>query len=366
MKFEQRKYGPCSKVKNSLSTVRVELHNDNGDLTTVRRQLSLVNGGSTTVRRQLPLVNGDSTTVRRQLSLVNGGSTTVRRQLSLVNGGSTTVRRQLSLVNRGLTTFQCSEIPIKNSYYYKMMNSLTLSRRAQVSEISAIASRLDTLLSKKWSKSDDYLTNATSEFHTLTVRMTESMNLRVLSDYADLDRSRRDSLRSLFLFLHSFRKSPESEAKANALTVLEVFNRYGTRMLKKGVDGLTGLINALLADLASDEAQAAIALVPGLTERIEALRNAAQAFSASRLDYQQRRSALSNIEKTRELKRAIEDRINTVFLPYFAMKSKSEGGEFTTLYQNLVEMVTEANSLVKLRREMAKARREGKNQKESA
>lgn len=246
------------------------------------------------------------------------------------------------------------------------MNSLTLSRRAQVSEISAIASRLDTLLSKNMSKSDDYLTNATSEFHTLTVRMTESMNLRVLSDYADLDRSRRDSLRSLFLFLHSFRKSPESEAKANALTVLEVFNRYGTRMLKKGVDGLTGLIDALLADLASDEAQAAIALVPGLTERIEALRYAAQAFSASRLDYQQRRSALSNIEKTRELKRAIEDRINTVFLPYFAMKSKSEGGEFTTLYQNLVEMVTEANNLVKLRREMAKAHREGKNRKESA
>ena len=246
------------------------------------------------------------------------------------------------------------------------MKNLSLSRRAQVSEISAIASRLDILLSNNLSTKDSYLTNAASEFHDLTVRITESMNLRVLSDYAELDLKRRNCLRSLFLFLRSFRKSPESEARANALEVLEVFNRYGTRMLKKGVDGLTGLIDALFADLSTMEVQNAIALVPGLDERLEALHETSISFNARRLDYQQRRSELCNVEKTQKLKLAIEDRINTVFLPYFAMKSKSEGGVFTTLYQNLVEMVTEANNLVKLRREMVKARKERAKSTESA
>lgn len=262
--------------------------------------------------------------------------------------------------------------PYKDNFVFALHNVqysmfiIALNGKSQVAEVAAIASRLDTLLSKKWSKSDEYLTDAISEFHVLSVRMTESMSHRVQSDYAEHDRIRRDCLRSLFMFLRSFNKSPQSEARDNALAVLEVFNRYGMRMLKKGVDGLTGLIDALLADLADKEMQDAIGHVPGLNERIEALRVAANNFNTSRLIYQQHRSEQSNKEKTKELKLAIENRINTVFLPYFAIKSKCEGGEFTDLYQYLVEMVTEANSIVKLRKEMAKARRERMNRKESA
>lgn len=249
-----------------------------------------------------------------------------------------------------------------------MMKYNSLNGRAQVSEISAVASRLDSLLENKCPKSNDYLANATSDFHNLAVQLGGTMNSKVKSNYAGLDLERRDCVRSLAQFLKSFRKSSDGTVKANAMVVYDVFQGYGTRMLKKGVDGLTGMIDSLLIDFNAPNVQTAIGAVPGLAERIEALRTVHERFKESRVNYQLERSLLLKSEKTSVLKAAIVDRINKVFLPYLSELSKSEGGAYTSLFNTMVEIVNETNNLVKIRKGMASARggNKGETPKEPA
>ena len=243
---------------------------------------------------------------------------------------------------------------------YNVMKSPNLSKRVQVSEISAIASRWDTLLLEKCSEKETYLNNAISDFHNLTVRINETMNQMVTSDYEQLDQERRNLISSLSQFLKSFRKEKEGETKDSALLILNIFNHYGTRMLRKGVDGLTGMIDALLDDFNAPEAKTASAKVAHLDEKIEAVKNTNDQFKLQRLAYQMRRRELSNSVKTQQLKQQIVDMFNDVFIPYFSEKSKIEGGNFTTLHQTLTEIVNEANSLVKLRKSMAQSKRKKK------
>ena len=245
------------------------------------------------------------------------------------------------------------------------MKNQFLSKRVQVSEISAIASRWDTLLLEKCSEKEVYLSNAISEFHNLTVRINETINQMVTSDYEQLDLERRNRIMSLSQFLKSFRKEEEGETKDSALQIHNIFNHYGTRILRKGVDGLTGMIDALLDDLNTSEAKAASVKVAHLDEKIEALRSANEQFKSQRLAYQMRRRELSNSVKTQQLKLQIVDMFNEVFIPYFSEKSKIEGGNFTTLYQTLAEIVAEANGLVKLRKSMAASRRKKKGESEA-
>ena len=237
------------------------------------------------------------------------------------------------------------------------MKRIILSNRAQVSEISAIASRWDALLSELCPEKDAYLDNAILSFHDLVVRLSETMNCRVAPDYEQLDHERRDRIRSFSRFLKSYQKEEEGETKNSALLVLDIFNRYGLRMLKKGVDGLSGMIDALLDDLNSAEVKAASAKVAHLDEKIEAVRTANDGFKALRLDYQMRRMELTNSVKTLQLKYQIVDMFNDVFIPYFSMKSEIEGDHFTTLYLALVEIVKETNALVKLRMSLAQAKK---------
>lgn len=248
---------------------------------------------------------------------------------------------------------------------YNIMRRLNLSVRVQVSEISAIASRWDTLLLEKCSEKDVYLSNAISDFHNLTVRINETMNQMVTSGYEQLDKERRNRIRSLSLFLKSYRKEEEGETKDCAMLILDIFNHFGMRMLGKGVDGLTGMIDALIDDLSTPEAKNASAKVAHLDEKIEAVKTANDRFKTERLAYQMRRKELSNSVKTKQLKLEIVAMINEVFIPYFSEKSKIEGGNFTMLYQSLAEIVAEANNLVKLRNARAKSKKKKKEENTS-
>ena len=232
----------------------------------------------------------------------------------------------------------------------------TLSKRVQVSEISAIASRWDTLLLEKCTENDAYLNNAISDFHSLTVRISEAMNQKVTAGYGLLDQERQNRVRSLSQFLKSFKREKEGEVKDSALLILGIFNNYGMRMLRKGVDGLSGMIDAMLNDFNAPEAKAASDKVPHLNEKIEAVKEANESFKAERLAYQMRRTELMNSVKSKQLKLQIADMFNDVFIPYFSEKSKIEGGGFTTLYLSLTEIVNEANALVKLRKSMARSK----------
>lgn len=232
----------------------------------------------------------------------------------------------------------------------------TLSKRVQVSEISAIASRWDTLLLEKCTENDAYLNNAITDFHSLTVRISEAMNQKVTAGYGLLDQERQNRVRSLSQFLKSFKREKEGEVKDSALLILGIFNNYGMRMLRKGVDGLSGMIDAMLNDFNAPEAKAASDKVPHLNEKIEAVKEANESFKAERLAYQMRRTELTNSVKSKQLKLQIADMFNDVFIPYFSEKSKIEGGGFTTLYLSLTEIVNEANALVKLRKSMARSK----------
>ena len=237
------------------------------------------------------------------------------------------------------------------------MKMLLLSKRVQVSEISAIASRWDTLLLEKCTENDAYLNKAITDFHSLAVRINVAMNQKVTTGYGQLDRERQNRIRSLSQFLKSFQKEKEGEVKDNALLILRIFNNYGMRMLRKGVDGLSGMIDAMLNDFNAPEAKAASDKVPHLNEKIEAVKEANENFKAERLAYQIRRTEVANSVKPKQLKLQIADRFNEVFIPYFSEKSKIEGGGFTTLYHALAEIVNEANALVKLRKSMARSKR---------
>ena len=339
---------------------------ENGKCTSAPGTFQLENDKCTSAPGTFQLENDKCTSAPETFQLENDKCTSAPGTFQLENGKCTRAPETFQLEkNNGLFLLAAEKKEETLFIIYNIMRRLNLSVRVQVSEISAIASRWDTLLLEKCSEKEIYLSNAISDFHNLTVRINETMNQMVTSGYEQLDKERRNRIRSLSLFLKSYRKEEEGETKDCAMLILDIFNHFGMRMLGKGVDGLTGMIDALIDDLSTPEAKNASAKVAHLDEKIEALKTANDRFKTERLAYQMRRKELSNSVKTKQLKLEIVAMINEVFIPYFSEKSKIEGGNFTMLYQSLAEIVAEANNLVKLRNARAKSKKKKKEENTS-
>ncbi|MCP4986601.1 MAG: hypothetical protein GY928_11265 [Colwellia sp.] len=132
--------------------------------------------------------------------------------------------------------------------------------------------------------SDKYLTDMFSELKPHSNNLTISINgTKPENNQEELDSVRDEKVRGGYYLLQGYAYHPSKAVQEAAVVVNAIFEEFGVGIVNESHAVESSLINALLARYAEPSVAEQIAILPGMAQLVEELRNAQDAFEQARL-----------------------------------------------------------------------------------
>lgn len=128
-----------------------------------------------------------------------------------------------------------------------------------------------------------------------------------------------------------------------------MFSKYGLKIIKENYVNQSGLIEALLKDFSVEELQPSINALLGVSQSMEELQKAQEAFNKQRLEYEKSLAIQSTKDKATTLKKSVVVLINSELLPYIKAMKMVKPDQYSDFADEVAETINTTNEVVKRR-----------------
>jgi hypothetical protein len=174
--------------------------------------------------------------------------------------------------------------------------------------------------------------------------------MKVRSEAKHYDDIRDQKLMAVYFLLQSFSHHPTERIRSAALFLLTIFENYGIEIKDESLTRQSSLLNSLLADLASPEAQENINIVPQCATYITALQTAQSNFENNRLDFEEAQAEEGTQENASVMKKQVLEIVNKKIVAYLNVMIQVDDAMYGPYARTLAEIISANNEVVKKRR----------------
>ncbi len=202
---------------------------------------------------------------------------------------------------------------------------------------------------------DTYLADTMATIETQSEELTAAiLQSTALSNLEAADKVRDEYIRQLAKSLEGYASLPIETLSAPGERLKNIFNVYGRSMTKENYATESSHIASLLQDFKTDEAQADIAALQGISEIVEGLTAAQEAFNVANDEY---KHAISNRSvSATTIKKSLVQSLNAKLIPYLTAMVLANSTTYGSFAADVETEIQKANEIVVKR---AKANEEG-------
>lgn len=231
------------------------------------------------------------------------------------------------------------------------MSIQKVSSNSKVTEVDSVIKQSIAVYDKSDWTSDIHLTGLFTELKTLSDDLTEAIvQMKTGSDSEELDDVRDDDFRGLYFLIQSnlYHSNPVVRKAAEAIN--SVIGSMGLSVVDKAYDIESSIIDSMYQKFDTPELENAIAVLPGLDEFIEKLRESNKAFKDSRVESKTGKADNKELLSATKQKKRVLELFNGKLHAYvygMFMVDEPTYGDFT---RSIMQIIEDNNVVVKKRR----------------
>ena len=195
---------------------------------------------------------------------------------------------------------------------------IKLLQKARITEVDDTSDRLVALFKSETALAEDaFLKSLFTEMETLSANLTEAIKRdKGVSELEKADKVRNNAIRTFSKVIEGYRAMPIATVKQKGERLHKVFSKYGLRLIQKNYTDKSSYIAALLKDLQSPDLTTLIAELQGVTECIDGIRQAQEAFNTHRVGYEKTLAHNVKQDSATQMKAPMLTLINEKLVPY--------------------------------------------------
>ena len=229
-----------------------------------------------------------------------------------------------------------------------------LNSHARTTEVDDVSDRLIAVYDAHPAlAADPFLAATFGEIRTQSHGITEAIKRdRALSELDSADALRDDRVRDLRDIIRGYRALPLPAQSKAAVALWIIFAKYGMKMTRENYASESSLIESLLLDLSTAEAQLHIDALAGMPEAIAALRSAQTDFTAKRIAYETHLAHGAEGLNASEIRKTLLELINGRLLTYIDTMVMVDRAKYASFAAIVEKVIDDTNAVI--------ARRTGK------
>ena len=210
---------------------------------------------------------------------------------------------------------------------------IKLLQKARITEVDDTSDRLVALFKSETALAEDaFLKSLFTEMETLSANLTEAIKRdKGVSELEKADKVRNNAIRTFSKVIEGYRAMPIATVKQKGERLHKVFSKYGLRLIQKNYTDKSSYIAAPLKDLQSPDLTTLIAELKGVTECIDGIRQAQEAFNTHRVGYEK---TLAHNEK---------------LVPYATTMKMVDATKYRHFADTVTQIITDTNTAIKVR-----------------
>lgn len=227
-----------------------------------------------------------------------------------------------------------------------------LSNQVKVTEIGDVANRLSELFNKATNlQEDQFLKKAFAELQEKGKEITEAVKKdSVFSKLDDADTKRDDAVRVLDKLLKGYAVIPVENLKPHGEKLAEIFKKYGVKIVSENYTSESNLIDSLLAEFATPDAQTSVSALVGVGEALANLRTAQAEFAQIRSTYEHSLTEKQAKTSASTLRKPLLDLINKKISPYLVAMEIADKDKYSAFVSEASKIIISTNDAIKVRR----------------
>lgn len=173
------------------------------------------------------------------------------------------------------------------------------------------------------------------------------------SQMEDADADRDNWGRRLARALVGYASLPIEELSRPAARLLEVFDKYGLKMLRENYVHQSSLMESMLLDFSAPACVEDAKLLPGIPELIAGTRASQTSFTEKRVAYEKAFAMAKNLPTATELKAPLVELINAKLVPYLQVMRKMNPDKYEHLAGAVEKIIADTNDVITRRSKSA-------------
>nr|WP_321452337.1 DUF6261 family protein [uncultured Carboxylicivirga sp.] len=198
---------------------------------------------------------------------------------------------------------------------------------------------------------DAYLTALFAKIVPLSNELTGAIRrTKKESELQEKDVVRDNAIRAFYYIVTGLSYHHDLAVRQASLQIMNVFDKYGLKIISESYATESSLINSLLMDLASDDNKAAIALLGMAMSMVDGIKAAQDDFEQTEIAYRQQQGQEATYENASGVKSQLIKIINNELIVYLrAMEAVAED-TYGDLCRTVAKIIAENNEVVKKRK----------------
>ena len=228
---------------------------------------------------------------------------------------------------------------------------IKLLQKARITEVDDTSDRLVALFKSETALAEDaFLKSLFTEMETLSANLTEAMKRdKGVSELEKADKVRNNAIRTFSKVIEGYRAMPIATVKQKGERLHKVFSKYGLRLIQKNYTDKSSYIAALLKDLQSPDLTTLIAELQGVTECIDGIRQAQEAFNTHRVGYEKTLAHNVKQDSATQMKAPMLTLINEKLVPYATTMKMVDATKYRHFADTITQIITDTNTAIKVR-----------------
>ena len=222
---------------------------------------------------------------------------------------------------------------------------IKLLQKARITEVDDTSDRLVALFKSETALAEDaFLKSLFTEMETLSANLTEAIKRdKGVSELEKADKVRNNAIRTFSKVIEGYRAMQKGER------LHKVFSKYGLRLIQKNYTDKSSYIAALLKDLQSPDLTTLIAELQGVTECIDGIRQAQEAFNTHRVGYEKTLAHNVKQDSATQMKAPMLTLINEKLVPYATTMKMVDATKYRHFADTVTQIITDTNTAIKVR-----------------
>ena len=214
---------------------------------------------------------------------------------------------------------------------------IKLLQKARITEVDDTSDRLVALFKSETALAEDaFLKSLFTEMETLSANLTDAIK-------------RNNAIRTFSKVIEGYRAMPIATVKQKGERLHKVFSKYGLRLIQKNYTDKSSYIAALLKDLQSPDLTTLIAELQGVTECIDGIRQAQEAFNTHRVGYEKTLAHNVKQDSATQMKAPMLTLINEKLVPYATTMKMVDATKYRHFADTVTQIITDTNTAIKVR-----------------
>lgn len=170
--------------------------------------------------------------------------------------------------------------------------------------------------------------------------------IKTKSELEEEDNKRDNSYRGFYYQVLGNTYNSDETARMAAIAIMRVLNHYGLNIINEGYGSQSSSIKSVIKDLNSDEMQAHMATLPGVSQAFTAVQESQDRFETLFLAYETDKAAESSYANASSIKKEVLKLINKQLAGYLRAMNMIDGAKYGDFCRVLDQIIADNNEIV--------------------